>query len=232
MGVDFAEIRFFDEIAKSGNFEGPMLALGSLDIQESEEAIISFAAQHKLDKLSAEKSVSAYFHDLYGIKEYVCCDINDLADFNMDLGKPLLPEHVGRYGSILNGGTLEHVFNVAQALKNIHDAVKVGGLMIHTLPVTWYNHGLYNLNPILFHLMSEVNDYECVAEGFYFNRGTWPNTLDPIVSLTHKDPTIPGRNETEQEMFSGGSLPANCMHLIALRKTIDAEFVEPVQIGH
>src|SRR5262249_43616070 len=46
-----------------------------------------------------------------------------------------LPEALrGRYDAVVDAGTLEHVFNVPTAFKNVMDALKVGGHFFATLP--------------------------------------------------------------------------------------------------
>lgn len=233
MGVDIAEARFFDACARNGGIEGPMLALGSLSIQERPEDIDAFARENGYKALLAEHSVANFFRERYGVAQYVSCDVNGLADVHIDLGIPLPAEHKGQYGSILNGGTLEHVFDMRQAMENIHDAVAVGGIMIHTCPMTWFDHGFVNHNPVLFHLTAKANSYEIVAEGFYYNLGAFANQTKPVVSVVGEDETIPGFGRTNSEMFRGAAaLPANCMHLIALRKTSGRAFVVPSQVSY
>lgn len=232
MGVDFAEARFFDVCASKGAMKGPMLALGSLTIQESEQTIEQYAREQGYLRLAAEKSIPAFFRDRYGIEEYVSCDINGLADQYLDLGVPLPPQLRGRYASILNGGTLEHVFDMRQAVENIHDALMVGGTVIHTTPTTWFNHGFVNHNPVMHHLTAAANGYEIVAEGTYYNVGTFEGHNKPVVSVFELDEEIPVVGRRNADMFSGPMLPANSMHLIALRKTSDAKFVIPTQVAY
>jgi hypothetical protein len=232
MGVDFAQTRFFDACAEVARIEGPMLALGSLTLRETEERIAGFAREHGYARLETEQSVSALIAERYGIADYISCDINGLADIDLDLSVPLAKEHRGAYRSLLNGGTLEHIFDVRQAMENIHDAVTVGGLMIHTTPMTWFDHGFYNFNPVFFHQTAEANKYEIVAEGYYFCTGTYPGQEQPFVSLNGVDEKIAFTGKTPAELFGSPALPSLVMHLVGLRKTSDARFVVPVQEAH
>ncbi len=147
----------------------------------------------------------------------------------LDLSAPLPAEHKGKYGSILNGGTLEHVFDLRQAMENIHDATRLGGLMIHTCPSTWFDHGFVNINPVMFRLAAEANEYEVVAEGYYFMPNTWEGQGQPVVTLTGVDETVPGTDIPLRSLFSGNRLPANVMYLVGLRKLHGAPFRQPVQ---
>lgn len=61
----------------------------------------------------------------------------------LDLNTDEFPSNlVERYGVIYNGGTLEHVFDIRTALKNIFLMLQPGGVVIHFLPVNgWVDHG-------------------------------------------------------------------------------------------
>lgn len=231
MGVDIALMRFFDQAAEKVPIKGPMLALGSLTIRETPEDITLYAQQSGFQRLAASHTVADLFGERYGVTDYKSCDINGLADIMLDLSQPLPDIYHNAFGSILNGGTVEHIFDLRQAMQNIHDATRVGGVILHTLPMTWIDHGFVNLNPLMFHLMAEANDYEITAEGYYFSAGTWPEQAKPVVTLVGIDERVPVIERTHQEIFQSSHVPALVMHLIAMRKTKDAPFRVPVQVS-
>ena len=72
-----------------------------------------------------------------------------------------LPIDLGqRFDIVHNSGTLEHVFDIAQAFRNMHNLTRPGGLMIHHAPfVGWVGHGFYALQPTLFWDLAEANNY-------------------------------------------------------------------------
>lgn len=230
MGIDLTLIKFFDACFEAGPLPGPVLALGSLAINDDPERVRAFAARNAYRRLAEEMSVSALFAERYGVHDYVSCDVNGLADFHIDLNAPLPPAHVARYGGVLNGGTLEHVFDVRQAFQNVHDALVVGGVAIHTTPTTWFDHGFFNFNPVAFRLLAEANCYRVLSEGFYYSAGGFAGQTSPIVSLL-TDRAVPGQNFDNMEAFRSGSLPANAMHLVALKKTEDTSFKTPTQVS-
>lgn len=232
MGVDIALMKFFDAVAQQGGVEGPMLGLGSLTIQESPEAIASFAAKHGYDRLAERGSVGNLFADRFGVERYEDCDINDLADHHIDLNEPLAEKFRGAYNTIFNGGTVEHVFDLRRAIENMHMLVPAGGTIIHTVPVTWFDHGLINLNPILFHSLAVANNYETLASGYYFSRGSFEGQTEPVVWLDGDDPVIEVAGRSVQEILSPPALPANMMFLVAHRRVEDSPFVIPYQIGY
>lgn len=61
------------------------------------------------------------------------------------------PQELGSYDLVIDPGTIEHCFNVAQALMNAANAVKEGGTIYHGSPMSMVNHGFYNFNPTLFY---------------------------------------------------------------------------------
>lgn len=228
MGVDLALTRFFDACAP---LHGPMLALGSLDLRGSPEDLSAYAATNRYTRLGREPSVAALMADRYGVEPYVSCDINGLADIRLDLAQPLPLEHKRRYRSVLNAGTIEHVFDLRQAMENVHDATDLGGVMIHTSPVTWFEHGFVNHNPLLYRLVADANGYEIAAAGYYYSPGTFPGQTAPIVSIAGLDSTVPGANCREPALFTGSTLPANAMYLTAMRKMRDRAFRSPTQVS-
>lgn len=78
-----------------------------------------------------------------------------------DLNVPMAASLHERYAAVIDAGTLEHCFNIAQAATNIAQAVALGGFVMHGNPLNMYNHGFYNLNPTWYHDFYEANGF-CV----------------------------------------------------------------------
>ena len=169
MGIVFSFLEFFDTCHHQQALRGPMLALGSLEINEPAEEIAAFAVQHPSWHRDCERQVQSLFRDRYGVTEYRDCDLNDKADIRLDLNQPLAPELLASALTIVNGGTVEHVFDVAQAMENMHEMARPGATIIHLAPLSWYNHGYYNFNPRLFTAIAEANQYRLVAEAFWLD---------------------------------------------------------------
>lgn len=76
----------------------------------------------------------------------------------LDLNQPV---SLGRvFDVVYNGGTAEHVFNVWQFFKTVHDHTANGGLMIHGAPFTgWLDHGFFNFNPTFYWDLASANGY-------------------------------------------------------------------------
>lgn len=67
-----------------------------------------------------------------------------------------------RYDIVLDVGTVEHCFNIAQAMFNMAAVVNEGGVIIHENPANQMNHGFYNLNPTFFADFYSANGFELI----------------------------------------------------------------------
>lgn len=90
--------------------------------------------------------------DVYDIVKERGCEI--LCDLNV----PMVSRET--YNIVLDVGTVEHCFNVAQAMMNMAMMVKSGGYIIHENPFNWPNHGFYNLNPTWYHDFYAANGFK------------------------------------------------------------------------
>lgn len=231
MGIDFAQAEFLDLCAELGGIQNPVLGLGSLTIREPAEQIGQFARLYGYGSLEKEGSVRALFRDRYNIRDYRDCDLNGRASLSLDLNRPVPADLVGHFGTILNGGTLEHVFDVRQAMENLHVLTRTGGTLIHMAPLTWYEHGFFNFNPLLFHSMIEANHYQLLAEGYYALKDVFPDgPCRPQVFITRRAGEPTSMAKPMHELLAGSELPANMMYVVALRKETDAPFVSPYQV--
>jgi len=59
------------------------------------------------------------------------------------------PVEFGEYDLVIDPGTTEHCFNIGQAMLNAAGAVKAGGRIYHSPPMTMANHGFYNICPTM-----------------------------------------------------------------------------------
>ena len=89
------------------------------------------------------KCIDVYRHN--GCEELV--NLNDALD-------------LGQWDVVLDHGTIEHCFNVSQALMNAASAVKPGGHIFHSPPLTVINHGYYQISPCLFAEFYKANGWE------------------------------------------------------------------------
>ena len=108
----------------------------------------------------------SFFRDTLGVRDFHTMDYSDYegADLLHDLNSPLAPEHYGRFDVIVDGGTLEHIFNVPEALKSYMRLVKVGGRVFIFTPANGNcGHGFYQFSPEFFYrVFQPSNGFEVV----------------------------------------------------------------------
>lgn len=77
-----------------------------------------------------------------------------------DMNKPLAVQN--RYDTVIDCGSLEHIYNIPQALMNVSELCSVDGQILHVLPANNYcGHGFWQFSPELFFaLYSEANGYK------------------------------------------------------------------------
>ena len=67
-----------------------------------------------------------------------------------DLNRPIPDDLRGRFGLVYDGGTLEHIFHISQALKNCMEMVRVGGHFAQcTVANNFTGHGFWQVSPEL-----------------------------------------------------------------------------------
>jgi SAM-dependent methyltransferase len=106
------------------------------------------SAAHKF-KGEAAETVEAF--QAAGMDRMVCLDVDPSRGIEVacDLNVPLDVEPT--YDLVIDGGTIEHCANIGQALMIAAQAVKPGGRVFHSPPLSMMNHGFYNVNPTLLH---------------------------------------------------------------------------------
>jgi len=116
-------------------------------------------------------SADYLFHRL-GFDEVVATDVSNFegADLVLDLNQLCVtPDQQGRYDVVLDGGTLEHVFHLPNALRNVLDFTAVGGRIIHVGPSSNHlDHGFYMFSPTLFWDFYKTNGLD--IQTFYLVR--------------------------------------------------------------
>ncbi|TDC65124.1 hypothetical protein E1258_06420 [Micromonospora sp. KC207] len=84
-----------------------------------------------------------------GVTEVVALDLFDeRAELRFDMNERVPADYFGRFGSLIDIGSLEHVFDTRQCLENCLRMLSVGGWYFLHVPVNGYfAHGLHVFNP-------------------------------------------------------------------------------------
>lgn len=172
MGLLRPSLRFLARQHKRKPFGGSILTLGrqcvhgSLDhIQRMlvDEGITAHALPPGMDTKSnveewmgnrlADYTNDVVFFRLLGIDDVQSMDFSDFEGSEVvhDLNEPV-PENLHeKYDLIVDGGTIEHIFDTRMVLSNISKMLRPGGRIVHLTPSNNYtNHGFYQCSPTLY----------------------------------------------------------------------------------
>lgn len=200
---------------------GDLLMFGRLTNTLSDGERARVAKRHKVpQQVLAGKNTEPLLKELgasnvlsLDISDYEGCDI--VFDLMDDVAqRPDLKRIVGRFDTILDFGTSEHVFNAPQALVNAWNMLKDGGRYIFDLPVTgWVSHGLYQFSPNYFYSVGKSGYFRLAHLFFHHKRG------DKILAIRNFDNGAYARVNGARKISAWGVLektrPADMMgHLV------------------
>lgn len=219
MGCPLPVLRFIAREHRQRPFSGPVLLLGRQCVYATfaevtamlrAEGLVPKPLPSGMSELTnipswrdgphaACTSDEAFFQALGGL-ETVALDSSayEGAEIVWDLNQPVPAEHEARFGLILDGGTLEHVFDTRTALANVARMLRPGGRVVHTNPATNYlAHGFYQFSPTFYYDFYGANafsDLRCyIAEqpswstsGHGWRYWEW-DTRRPYTNLRAKD---------------------------------------------
>lgn len=121
------------------------------------------------DKIKNIYPIDSYlFFQMFGFDEVHAIDYSEIdgADIIFNLNADLPDELKNKFDCVIDGGTLEHVFDVAKAIKNISEMLCVGGTVIHLLALGGYvDHGFYSFSPTFFTDFYNLNEF-CIHHLF------------------------------------------------------------------
>lgn len=143
----------------------------SLDPEEIEKAHALGFADDLLKTLGADSVDSFDYSDYEG------------ATYTHDFNTPVGEEHKDQYDFLIDGGTLEHVFQFPTALKSCMEMLRVGGVYFGVSPANnEMGHGFYQFSPeIYFRAFSKENGFKIDDVFLYEGRESksWYRVTDP-----------------------------------------------------
>jgi putative sugar O-methyltransferase len=137
----------------------------------SRDAVAHFALRHNsavltgslLDRIfdgaNPRPDGTAAFYRLFGIERYRSADLIDgRADWKRDFNESFRLRE--QFDVATNFGTAEHVFNIGNMFRSMHDALRPGGVALHILPTFGdIDHGFFNIHPTAYFDLAAANDY-------------------------------------------------------------------------
>jgi len=147
------------------------LTLGRLNLfvtqKELAEQISLFSNnEKKLDEVEFTSEYSEPLFTILGARQTSSIDFSDYekATIIHDMNLPVPGELKNKYTAIVDGGTIEHIFNFPAAIKNCMEMLQTGGHYIGITPVNnLMGHGFYQFSPELYYnIFSEDNGFTVV----------------------------------------------------------------------
>jgi len=136
----------------------------------------------ELDPAVLETSWAERFFEALGAKEVASLDGSDYegAGIVHDLNQPVPAELHGRFTAVVDGGTLEHVFNAPIAFANVASLLEAGGHALHINPGNNYlGHGFYQFSPEFYWRALPACGLEVERVLFKEEPGEWYEVADP-----------------------------------------------------
>jgi len=167
MGLARAAVNLLLLEASRRPFEGSIVTLGRQHVYVTGDEVRAMATRHGVrlhpvpDELHREPHLAAqrYLSDdcllkMLGFQQIVRVDYSDYEapDAILDLNSAETPDALrSAFDLVLDSGTIEHVFDIAAALRHCCRMAKPGGRVIHLTPSSnCVEHGFHNVSPTLF----------------------------------------------------------------------------------
>lgn len=155
---------------------------------------------------------------------YSSIDVEGSESIEIDLNFDDAPSrHRGSFDLVTNYGTTEHVVNQLNAFRVIHDLARVGGVMVHHLPLQgMMGHGLINYNPKFFWMLSRSNRYQWLYSNLLAAAPRCNLPQEVIDDVTQFEPDIAALTRNYQY--------SDLMVLVAVKKVEEMPFVPPIDV--
>lgn len=104
----------------------------------------------RIEALMTEDGYAERALEALGFGQVETLDFSDFegATHAHDLNAPVGEDLEGKFDFILDGGTIEHVFDVRMALTNVFRMLRTGGIFVSANGMNgWWGHGLYQFSP-------------------------------------------------------------------------------------
>ena len=185
MGLATSVLRLIAQRHRERPWSGPVMTLGVQDVAATYDDLRRLLREERcpyVDVPAAERTTTTsryllasgghrfvharVFFRMLGLEGYDDMDFVETERPTRihDLNEPIPSEWRGRYGLVVDGGTVEHVFDVRSALANAIALLGVGGDVLHVSPLSgWVNHGFYQLNPCLYFDFYGANGFDVLS---------------------------------------------------------------------
>jgi SAM-dependent methyltransferase len=209
MAVDFNTVKFLFWARKLGASYERTLTLGHMGFtcsrRKLHQAVHDFGlpgTSKEIDRCLYRVPMTGLYADelfrFLGAREIVTSDYSAFegANYLHDLNERYPEDMRGRFDMVLDGGTLEHIFNYPAALRHCLELLRPGGHFVTITPAhNFMGHGFYQFSPELFFRVFQKENGFTLRKMVLFK---W--LAEDATFFEVKDPAVSGYRT---ELFSG-----------------------------
>jgi hypothetical protein len=161
MAVMNAFVPYYSEIFQLPDFfAAPVLCFGYQDMENG--VTINGTQYRSLQDAIEADGMEAHSVDLF----------DERADLRYDMNNPVPAFEHERYGTLIDIGSIEHLFDTRQCLENCMRMLRVGGHYLLHAPISGYfGHGLHTFHPEGLMAALEINGFRILYCSYHNIKG-------------------------------------------------------------
>lgn len=203
MGLIYSRLKLLLDAKNSGANFTTTAMIGrqkiSLSKTENEKLVIDYDLNIEKDNFNFNRRdyADSIIKNYLNIKELKIFDYSKYegADVIVDLNYPVQNNLHNNFDALIDGGSIEHIFNFPIAIKNYMNLVKVNGnIFIFTSANNQCGHGFYQFSPELFYsIFNETNGFEIKSVIFVEHPYPGAELSEKQICYSVKSPSEIGR---------------------------------------
>lgn len=162
MGIDVHGLRFIEYVFRTNGPIKSTLTIGHQGLHVSKKELQDYLGIPDPPDCFVAPYVDDLLLEQFGATAVASIDASDYeeATYVRDLNIFIEPDFP-KFDSVIDAGSLEHVFDIRTSFANISRCCKVGGQIVHISPANnFVGHGFYQFSPeFFFSLYSEVHGF-------------------------------------------------------------------------
>jgi hypothetical protein len=194
MGFDINGVKFLLCAQTAGVSFAKVATIGRQGLHLNTEKLKKVLRSFKINKtdaeiswlLSQENGYSEPFLRSLGAAEICSIDLSayEGASFLHDMNQPIPDELKNRFTAVIDGGSLEHIFDFPKAIRSCMEMVAVGGHFLGITPANnFMGHGFYQFSPELYFRIFTKNNGFNIEKAIVFEMSSsepkWYTVADP-----------------------------------------------------
>ncbi|MEN9519338.1 MAG: hypothetical protein RLZZ381_1926 [Cyanobacteriota bacterium] len=168
MGITYSSAALMAQAKQSNVCFDKILTIGhqylNISPKQVKQLAKSYSPMIDASDFSHERYADKFFKAFLNAQNVMSMDYSDYenCDIVHDMNYPVDPSYHEKFDAVIDGGSLEHIFNLPVAITNYMNLVKKGGsLFIFTTANNHTGHGFYQFSPeLFFRIFQPENGFE------------------------------------------------------------------------